>query len=120
MVTWLLSNGHEVTTFDNLSRGYRDAVTGGVFIEGDLGNHEQLDRLFTATSFDAVMHFASFIEVGEWVKEPAKYYRNNLKMLDPAVKPRDDKDWDGMTGLRQDDRVEVGMLRACHHMGVIS
>jgi UDP-glucose 4-epimerase len=43
MVKWLLSGGHEVTTFDNLSKGYRDAVTGGKFIEGDLANSEQLE-----------------------------------------------------------------------------
>lgn len=78
MVKWLLSSGYEVTTFDNLSKGYRDAVIGGIFIEGDLGSCEQLERLFAATSFDAVMHFASFIEVGESVREPAKYYQNNF------------------------------------------
>ena len=78
MVKWLLSAGHEVTTFDNLSKGYRNAVTGGVFVEGDLGSREQLERLFAETSFDAVMHFASFIEVGESVREPAKYYQNNF------------------------------------------
>ena len=49
MVKWLLSGDHEVTTFDNLSKGYRDAVTGGVFIEEDLSNCEQL---FTIDSFD--------------------------------------------------------------------
>lgn len=78
MVKLLLSGGHEVTTFDNLSKGYRDAVTGGVFVEGDLGNCAQLERLFAEASFDAVMHFASFIEVGESVREPAKYYQNNF------------------------------------------
>jgi UDP-glucose 4-epimerase len=51
----LLSCGHEVTTFDNLSQAYRDAVIGGEFIEGDLGNHEQLEHLLAVNSFDAVM-----------------------------------------------------------------
>jgi UDP-glucose 4-epimerase len=78
MVKWLLSANHEITTFDNLSKGFRDAVVGGEFIEGDLANREQLDRLFESTVFDAVMHFASFIEVGESVKDPARYYQNNF------------------------------------------
>ena len=90
MVKWLLSAGHDVTTFDNLSKGYREAVQGGVFIKGDLASIEQLEQLLMADSFDAVMHFASFIEVGESVREPAKYYRNNLintqNLLDAMVK----------------------------------
>jgi UDP-glucose 4-epimerase len=90
MVKWLLSSGYEVTTFDNLSKGYRDAVTGGIFIEGDLGSSEQLELLFTGASFDAVMHFASFIEVGESIREPAQYYQNNFTntqhLLDAMVK----------------------------------
>ena len=53
-------------------------MVGGEFIEGDLANREQLDRLFKSTVFDAVMHFASFIEVGESVKDPARYYQNNF------------------------------------------
>jgi len=78
MVKWLLSAKHDVTTFDNLSKGYRDAVVGGKFIEGDLANCEQLEQLFRSTAFDAVMHFASFIEVAESVREPSRYYQNNF------------------------------------------
>ena len=78
MVKWLLSKKHEVAIYDNLSKGYRDAVLGGEFIEGDLSNPEQLDQLFNSTTFDAVMHFASFIEVAESVREPAAYYQNNF------------------------------------------
>ena len=78
MVKWLLSANHNVTIFDNLSKGFRDAVVGGEFIEGDLANHEQLDQLFKSVAFDAVMHFASFIEVAESVREPARYYQNNF------------------------------------------
>ena len=90
MVKYLLSSGHQVTTFDNLSKGYRDAIVGGVFIEGDLGNRNQLGKLFdNDIPFDAVMHFASFIEVGESVREPGRYYQNNFtntqKLLDTMV-----------------------------------
>ena len=90
MVKLLLSVGQEVTTFDNLSKGYRDAVLGGKFVEGNLDDCERLDELFAEKSFDAVMHFASFIEVAESIEQPATYYRNNVtntqNLLDTMVK----------------------------------
>jgi UDP-glucose 4-epimerase len=86
MVKRLGQLGCRVTTFDNLSGGYRDAVTCGEFVEGDLADRSLLDELFAGQRFDAVMHFASFIQVGESVLQPAKYYRNNfvntLQLLD--------------------------------------
>ena len=89
MVKHLSSENHEVTVFDNLSKGHRDAVLTGEFVEGDLANHDQLDQLFSSRDIDAVMHFASFIEVGESVRDPAKYYRNNFSntqnLLDAMV-----------------------------------
>jgi UDP-glucose 4-epimerase len=89
MVKHLLRRGCDVVTFDNLSTGHRDAVLGGEFVLGDLADHDALDALFTQYRFDAVFHFASFIQVGESVKEPAKYYANNvvntLKLLDAMV-----------------------------------
>ena len=82
--------GHEIVTFDNLSKGYRDAIVSGEFVEGDLANTQQLDNLFAGIRFDGVMHFASFIEVGESVREPGKYYQNNVfntqNLLDTMVK----------------------------------
>jgi UDP-glucose 4-epimerase len=89
MVKHLLRRGCDVVTFDNLSTGHRDAVLGGEFVLGDLADRAALDALFTQYQFDAVFHFASFIQVGESVKEPAKYYANNvvntLKLLDAMV-----------------------------------
>jgi UDP-glucose 4-epimerase len=89
MVKMLLNAGHNVVTFDNLLNGHRDAVIGGEFVLGDLDDTALLDGLFRSHTFDAVMHFASFIQVGESVKEPAKYYRNNvactLNLLDAMV-----------------------------------
>jgi len=86
MVKMLLERDHEVFVLDNLSTGYRDAVLGGVFVQGDLADSAALDALFAAHRFDGVMHFASFIQVGESVRDPAKYYRNNfantLNLLD--------------------------------------
>jgi UDP-glucose 4-epimerase len=89
MVKMLLSEGHQVVTFDNLSAGFRDAVLGGEFVQGDLADRVALDNLFSLHQFDAVMHFASFISVGESVKLPDKYYRNNvsntLNLLDAML-----------------------------------
>ena len=89
MVKYLSASNHDVVIFDNLSRGYRDAVLEGEFVEGDLANQAQLDQLFSSNRFAAVMHFASFIEVGESVRKPAKYYRNNFSntqnLLDAMV-----------------------------------
>jgi UDP-glucose 4-epimerase len=78
MVKQLSTAGTHVVTLDNLSCGYRDAVKYGEFVEGDLGDLAVLDHVFSNYSIDAVMHFAAYIEVGESVREPAKYYRNNV------------------------------------------
>ena len=89
MVKMLLAGGHQVVTFDNLSGGFRDAVLGGEFVEGDLADRLALDNVFTLHRPDAVMHFASFIQVGESVQLPDKYYRNNfsntVNLLDAMV-----------------------------------
>lgn len=89
MVKHLGRAGCEVVTLDNLSGGYRDAVVYGDFVEGDLANRDLLDKLFSMHAFDVVMHFASFIQVGESVRRPDIYYRNNvvnsLNLLDAMV-----------------------------------
>lgn len=90
MVKMLLSAGHEVVTLDNLSSGHSDAVLGGVFIEGDLADTNCLNQIFSDHQPDAVMHFASYIQVGESVRKPDIYYRNNvtntLNLLDTMLK----------------------------------
>lgn len=70
--------GYQTVVLDNLSRGYQETVKYGTFIEGDLANTNLLSRIFNDFSIDAVMHFAAFIDVGESVKNPAKYYLNNV------------------------------------------
>jgi UDP-glucose 4-epimerase len=77
MVKNLLRADHVVVA-DNFSTGYQNAIVGGEVVELDIANSDALDALFAAQHFDAVMHFASFIQVGESVLEPAKYYANNL------------------------------------------
>lgn len=89
MVKTLGQLGCQVTTLDNLSGGHRDAVLHGRFVQGDIADRALLDRLLGETRFDAVMHFASFIQVGESVTAPTKYYQNNvvntLNLLDAMV-----------------------------------
>lgn len=89
MVKRLGQLGCQVTTLDNLSAGHRDAVLCGDFVQGDMADRALLDQVFAKGRFHAVMHFASFIQVGESVVEPAKYYANNvvntLQLLDVMV-----------------------------------
>jgi UDP-glucose 4-epimerase len=74
----LLEQGHAVTILDNLSRGHRGSVPETArLIEGDLADAELLRRSFQEGSFDAVMHFAAFAEVGESMCLPELYFRNN-------------------------------------------
>jgi len=78
MTAMLAAEGYEPIVFDNLSRGHRAAVGQAQFVEGDLGNFELLVETLKQKRIDAVMHFAAFIEVGESVREPLKYYHNNV------------------------------------------
>ena len=78
MLKCLHQAGCELTTLDNLSGGYADAVRWGELVEGDLADRGLLEALVQRGRFDAVMHFASFIQVGESMVEPARYYQNNL------------------------------------------
>lgn len=77
MVKMLGQQGCRVTTLDDLSSGHRDAVLCGDFVQGNFGDRAVLDAVLSQ-GFDAVMHFASFIQVGESVQQPDKYYRNNV------------------------------------------
>jgi UDP-glucose 4-epimerase len=85
MVKMLGRQGCSVTTLDDLSSGHRDAVLCGDFVQGSIADEVLLTHLL-GQGFDAVMHFASFIQVGESVQHPDKYYQNNvvntLKLLD--------------------------------------
>lgn len=88
-VKMLAEKGYNPVVYDNLSKGHREAVKDYPFEMGDLGDAVRLSEVFKKHKIDAVMHFAAFIEVGESVKEPAKYYNNNvskvLTLLDTMV-----------------------------------
>ena len=87
----LLESGHQVTVYDSLVTGHREAVPAGAeFIQGDLGDNKTLQSALEINKYDAVMHFAAFIEAGESMVNPPKYYQNNLinsvNLIDLAVK----------------------------------
>src|SRR5690606_23394485 len=73
MVLRLAQAGHDVVVYDNLGSGHRDAVLAGQLVVGDLSDRAALWQLFSAHRFDAVMHFASSIQVGESMVKPARY-----------------------------------------------
>lgn len=75
---YLCARGYETVVLDNLVTGHRELATHGTFIEGDLGDREVLQRIFSAHKIDAVMHFAAFACVGESVTQPSLYYENNF------------------------------------------
>jgi len=75
----LLSSGHHVTVYDSLVTGHRAAVPVGVeFVKADLQDEAELARTLERGRFDAVMHFAAFIEAGDSMREPGRFYLNNL------------------------------------------
>ena len=82
--------GYDVLVFDNLSHGHKEFLRFGRFVHGDLKDPNALEAVFAANEISAVMHFAAFAYVGESVKDPAKYYRNNvsctLNLLEAALK----------------------------------
>ncbi len=77
-VRHLLANGHEVTVFDNLEYGHRQAVPAETLVVGNLRDIDHLDQLLVVNRVEAVIHFAALASVGESVTNPAKYYTNNL------------------------------------------
>ncbi|HVX95103.1 MAG TPA: UDP-glucose 4-epimerase GalE [Polyangia bacterium] len=75
--------------FDNLSSGHRWALKWGAFEEGDIADKAALERVMAKHAVTAVIHFAGFIQVGESVRDPRKYFQNNivatLTLLDAMV-----------------------------------
>lgn len=77
---YLLERGESVVVLDNLCQGHRDALPwpSVIFVEGDVGDSGLLDIIFESHRPDAVIHFAAHCSVAESVKDPLKYYRNNV------------------------------------------
>jgi UDP-glucose 4-epimerase len=78
-VDQLLQAGHEVTVLDSLVTGHRDAVNGDAeLVIGDTRDEEALGRLLASRSFDAVVYYGGFIQAGESVLHPGRYFANNV------------------------------------------
>ena len=82
----LLNKGYKVIIIDNLSNSKKEVINhiesitkkDVVFYEGDVANKELLRKIFTENEINSVIHFAGYKAVGESVKYPLKYYRNNI------------------------------------------
>jgi UDP-glucose-4-epimerase GalE len=77
-VRLFLARGHDIWVYDNLSEGHRRAVPADRLIVGDLSEVPRLDHALVLHRIEAVVHFAAFAYVGESVRDPGKYYQNNL------------------------------------------
>lgn len=93
----LLNEGHDVTVLDNLSHGHEWAIAAAAegtgrqprWIKGSTADRALVEKILRDQAIEGVMHFAAFIEVGESVQDPAKYYHNNfsaaLSLMDAMV-----------------------------------
>ena len=88
-VAALVERGEEIVIVDNLQQGHQDAILGGKLYVGDLRDAAFLDTVFQENKIDAVIHFAANSLVGESMKDPGKYYHNNvygtLELLEKLV-----------------------------------
>jgi UDP-glucose 4-epimerase len=87
----LVKEGHAVTVYDSLVTGHQQAVpTQAAFVQADLSDSFALIETLTREKFDAVMHFAAFIEAGESMKEPGRFFQNNvtnsLTLMENAIR----------------------------------
>jgi UDP-glucose-4-epimerase GalE len=70
--------GYRVVVYDNLGAGHREAVRYGRLVEGDISDVRAVREAIKRHDVFAVLHFAAYLDVGESVREPARYYRNNV------------------------------------------
>ena len=77
---YLVDAGYNVTVIDDLSTGYKQLIPNNVeFIKANINDTNTLNKLFQKKSFEALLHFAGFIQVEESMKYPEKYFKNNTK-----------------------------------------
>jgi UDP-glucose 4-epimerase len=74
----LIQEGFELVVFDNFSTGKKELLVGGELVVGDLMDFESIREALRSKKIEAVLHFASLIQVGESYKDPQKYYTHNL------------------------------------------
>ncbi len=98
--------GVATITLDNLSTGHRGAAQ-GAFVEADLGDREALSKVMRELRPAAVVHFAAKTYVGESVKEPSKYYRENVTNT-----------WNLLEAMREIDCRDIVFSSSCATYGV--
>ena len=74
----LAREGHDPVILDNLGKGHREAVIKGTFIQGEISDFALVTEVIAREKVEAVIHLAAHSLVGESVKDPAKYFRNNI------------------------------------------
>jgi UDP-glucose 4-epimerase len=75
----LLAKGEQVVVLDDLARGHRAALPADIpLYQGNIGDRELVARIAREHSLESCIHFAALIEVGESVRDPAKYFENNV------------------------------------------
>jgi UDP-glucose 4-epimerase len=87
----LIAQGHRVVVVDNLVEGHRAAVPGGCeFHKCDLFDTDQLNKIFSTSEVQAVMHFAAEALVEKSVREPSTFFRVNvaggISLLDAMIR----------------------------------
>jgi UDP-glucose 4-epimerase len=78
VVKRLLERGLETIVLDNLQTGHREAVVGGTYIQGDIGDEAILHEILVGHEIDSVIHMAADCLVGDSTKAPLKYFNNNV------------------------------------------
>jgi len=89
----LIDAKHSVTVYDSLVTGHRGAVPEeALFVQADLSDSHALVKTLTDQKFDGVIHCAAFIEAGESMKDPWRFYNNNLTnslaLIETAIRAR--------------------------------
>lgn len=110
----LLKENYNTLILDDLSRGTQNAIVGGELIIGDFGDEKLLENLFSNHPIEAVLHFAAWTDVGESVKNPFKYYENNViksftllkKMVEHGIKNFIFSSSAAIFGLPKEQKVE--------------
>ncbi|MFC1627172.1 UDP-glucose 4-epimerase GalE [Patescibacteria group bacterium] len=73
----LKKQGFEVVIFDSLENGYKESVKEFKLIKGNIKDHKLVEKTLKEEKIEAVMHFAAYIQMGESMENPSKYFDNN-------------------------------------------
>ena len=80
VVLELIDKGHSVTVIDDLSTGHKELLPNNIdFVECNINDKNKVKDIVNQNNFDALMHFAGFIQVEESLRNPEKYFTNNTK-----------------------------------------